>query len=53
MRRMSAQAIDVMSLPGCNLSSRFPQAGCDDAKLAGGMYHDFVIEAFGRNKLKS
>jgi RNA polymerase sigma-70 factor (ECF subfamily) len=50
MRRVCAEANDVKSSPGQN--SRLLQAGRDDPNPEGSEYHDFVIEAFRRNKLK-
>jgi hypothetical protein len=50
-QRVSAEAIDGMSLPAPELASR-RQNGCDDLIPAGSVDHDFVIGAFWRNNLK-
>jgi hypothetical protein len=49
MRWVSAEPIGVMSLPGRNSLSRFPDAGYEDSS---GADHEFVIGASGCNKLK-
>jgi RNA polymerase sigma-70 factor, ECF subfamily len=42
-----------MSLIGIDLSSpRFPKSGGDHRNASGGLYHEFVIGGFWRNKLK-
>jgi hypothetical protein len=49
--RVSAEAIDGMSLPAPELGSR-GQNECDDLIAGGSLDHDFVILAFWRNNLK-